>query len=133
MATSTSKIQYDAEADQSFVLVWHCTEGYNKIPFTVSISDLLPGESIEDPLEGELGDNTVAEGRSERYFAYTASNEGWLKVSTADPNVEIELLQEDGATPYYTYSATGDGIRTETWRGANAYMAYILIKVLFGK
>ena len=122
LATSTSKIQYDAEADQSFVLVWHCTEGYNKVPFTVSITDLLPGESIEDPLEGELGDNTVAEGRSERYFAYTASQEGWLKVSTADPNVEIELLQEDGATPYYTYSATGGGIRTETWRGANAYI-----------
>lgn len=122
LATSTSKVQFDAEADQSFVLVWHCTEGFNNIPFTVSITDLLPGESIEDPLEGELGDNTVAEGRNERYFAYTASKEGWLKVSTADPNVEIELLQEDGATPYYTYSATGGGIRTETWRGANAYI-----------
>ena len=122
LATSTSKVQFDAEADQSFVLVWHCTEGFNNIPFTVSITDLLPGESIEDPLEGELGDNTVTEGRNERYFAYTASKEGWLKVSTADPNVEIELLQEDGVTPYYTYSATGGGIRTETWRGANAYI-----------
>ena len=43
-------------------------------------------------------------------------------MSTADPKVEIELLQEDGATPYYTYSNAAGGIRTETWKGANAYI-----------
>lgn len=96
LASGNDYAKAEVAASAIYLIKWVCHEGYNAFPFTVSLNEIAQGESCNNPLTAVEGYNDLADG-SDKYYTYTATQDGWLVVDT-DVTIDVTFLR--GCTPY---------------------------------
>ena len=124
LSTSSSLVTTQAAPGEQFILKWTCSEGMNNIPFTVSFETIKEGDLITNPIAATLGGNKVYAGLDTRYYSYTATKSGFLKITPSDANVLIDFYgtqEETAKLPTYRTAGTNN-VRLEVYKGQTRYI-----------
>ena len=124
LSTSSSLATTQAAPGEQFILKWTCSEGVNNIPFTVSFETIKEGDLITNPIAATLGGNKVYAGLDTRYYSYTATKSGFLKIMPSDANVLVDFYgTQDETTKLPTYRMAGtNNVRLEVYQGQTRYI-----------
>lgn len=111
LVTGKDYVKTEVTGSTVYVIKWTCKEGYNGFKFTVSYEEIAQGETCNNPFEAVVGANDLAAG-SDKYYTYTATQDGWLTIDT-DITIEVSFLK--GCDTYSgTYLATKVATITKT-------------------
>lgn len=124
LSTSSSLATTQAAPGEQFILKWTCSEGVNNIPFTVSFETIKEGDLITNPIAATLGGNKVYAGLDTRYYSYTATKSGFLKIIPSDANVLVDFYgtqEETAKLPTYRMAGTNN-VSTEVYKGQTRYI-----------
>ena len=112
LAVGTNDVKAEVTAGESYIICWTLDEDFNGFGFTVSIEDIAQGEVASNPIQAELGNNTLTAG-NDKYYTYTATKNGWLKITPDDITTEVSFPVVSGT--YVSYrTAVKDGLSTKT-------------------
>lgn len=112
LAVGTNDVKAEVTAGESYIICWTLDEDINGFGFTVSIEDIAQGEVASNPIQAVLGSNALAAG-NDKYYTYTATQDGWLKVTPDDITTEVSFPVVSGT--YVSYrTAVIDGFSTKT-------------------
>ena len=112
LAVGTNDVKAEVTAGESYIICWTLDEDFNGFGFTVSVEDIAQGEVASNPIQAELGNNTLTAG-NDKYYTYTATKNGWLKITPDDITTEVSFPVVSGT--YVSYrTAVKDGLSTKT-------------------
>lgn len=114
LAAGTNDVKAEVTAGESYIICWTLDENINGFGFTVSIEDIAQGEVASNPIQAELGNNTLTAG-NDKYYTYTATKNGWLKITPDDMNITTAISFPIVSGSYVSYrTAVKDGFATKT-------------------
>ncbi len=113
LASGTTDVKAEVTAGESYVICWNLDEDINGFGFNVSVEDIAPGEVASNPIQAVLGNNTLTAG-NDKYYTYTATKNGWLKITPDDINITTAISFPIVGS-YVSYrTAVKDGFATKT-------------------
>lgn len=114
LAVGTNDVKAEVTAGESYIICWTLDEDINEFGFTVSIEDIAQGEVASNPIQAELGNNNLTAG-NDKYYTYTATKNGWLKITPDDMNITTAISFPIVSGSYVSYrTAVKDGFATKT-------------------
>ena len=114
LAVGTNDVKAEVTAGESYIICWTLDEDINGFEFTVSIEDIAQGEVASNPIQAVLGNNTLTAG-NDKYYTYTATKNGWLKITPDDMNITTAISFPIVSGSYVSYrTAVKDGFATKT-------------------
>lgn len=112
LASGTNDVKAEAKGGSSYVIVWNLDEDVNGFGFNVAAEDIAPGEVASNPIQAVAGTNELA-GGNDKYYSYTATIDGWLKITPDDILTEVKFPIISGT--YVSYrTAVKDIFSTKT-------------------
>lgn len=100
LASGTNSAKAEVTAGESYIICWNLDEDINGFGFTVSVEDIAPGEVASNPIQAVVGTNTLTAG-NDKYYTYTATKNGWLKITPEDILVTVQFPIVSGS--YVSY------------------------------
>lgn len=112
VASGTNDVKAEVKGGSSYIVIWNLDEDINGFSFNVEIEDIAAGEVASNPIQAVVGTNELA-GGSDKYYSYTATIDGWLKITPEDILTEVKFPIVSGT--YVSYrTAVKDVFSTKT-------------------
>lgn len=112
IVSGTNDIKAEVKGGSSYIIVWNLDEDINGFKFNVEVEDIAAGEVASNPIQAVVGVNELA-GGNDKYYSYTATIDGWLKITPDDILTEVKFPIVSGS--YVSYrTAVKDAFSTKT-------------------
>lgn len=112
LASGTNDVKAEVAGGSSYIIVWNLDEDINGFSFNVSAEDIAAGEVASNPIQAVVGTNELA-GGNDKYYSYTSTIDGWLKITPDDILTEVKFPIVSGT--YVSYrTAVKDVFTTKT-------------------
>lgn len=120
-ASGITSVRYNITAGMKYIIKWTCPDNVCSMPFKVELTEVKKGETANDPIIAEIGENQIP-ASSDIFFLYTATSDSWLTVTPHESSLQtvISTVESAGSAPsiVQTYEENG-GFRFEGIDGKN--------------
>lgn len=87
----TANVRIDVGGNEEIYIQCRMSENYCPFDFTISYEAVEEGDVCGMAITATTGQNTIPTEKTEKWYAYTATMNGWLSIEPTDSNVSVSF------------------------------------------